>query len=86
MIRDKVNERTVVPEHHSHVVLSPGTDVDQDAGRAGGAEAEHQLLFGQVGLTRNTQQALDLPQRRGPRLWQEVIPHQGSCLKVAAYI
>lgn len=42
---------TVVPEHHSHVVMSPGADVDQDAGRTGGAKTEQQLFSGQVGFT-----------------------------------
>lgn len=40
-------------EDNSQVVLGPGADVDQDAGGVGGAEAEHQLLLGQVGFTGN---------------------------------
>lgn len=53
-IRYDVDKPTVVPEHHSQVVLSPGADVDQNAGSTGGAEAEYQLFLSQVGLTGNT--------------------------------
>lgn len=48
-----MKEPTIVPEDHCQVVLSPGADVDQDAGSAGGAKAKHQLLLGHVGLNGN---------------------------------
>lgn len=83
-----MDERTVVTEHHSQVVLSSGADVDQDAGSTGGAEAEDQLLLSQVGLTGNadTGHALHLLKRRSSPFWQEVVTHQGSGLKVPPYI
>lgn len=40
---------TIVLQHNSHVVLCPRADIDQDARRSRGTEAEDQLLLSQVG-------------------------------------
>lgn len=75
-------------EHNSHVVLGPRADVDQDAGGAGGAEAEHQLLFSQVGSAQEADScpALGFSQRKIGSLWEEIITNQGPCLKVPAHV
>lgn len=41
---------TVVTQHHSQVVLSPGADVGKNRGGVRGAEAEAELLLCQVAL------------------------------------
>lgn len=83
-----MKEPTIVPEDHCQVVLSPGADVDQDAGSAGGAKAKHQLLLGHVGLNGNPDlwQGLSILRRRGFTLQHKVVSHQSPRLKVSAHI
>lgn len=85
----RTNHRpTIALEHNSHVVLCPRADVDQDAGSAGGAEAEHQLLFSQVGSAEEADScpALGFSQCKIGSLWEEVITNQGPCLKVPTHV
>lgn len=77
---------TVVSEHHSHVVVSPGADVDQDAGGTRGAETKQKFFSGQVGFTSRTWDHLHFWWSQGCSLWQEVEAHQRSRLKVTTYV
>lgn len=75
-------------EHDSHVVLCPGADVDQDAGGAGGAEAEDQLLLSQVGSVWKSVDCLALRVGRCEtgHLRREVVTDQGPGLKVTTHV
>lgn len=74
---------TVLPQDNGQVVVRLGTDVHQDGRRAGRAEAEGHLLFGQVDLVWCQAVVHDpgVPTGSRHRFGQEVVLDQGSRLE-----
>lgn len=74
---------TVLPQNNGQVVVHLGTDVHQDGRRAGRAEAEGHLLFGQVDLVWHhaVVHHPGVPTGPGHRFRQEVVFDQCSRLE-----